>query len=339
MTPERLRELLERVARGDARRPTTRSSRSSDLPFEDLGFAKVDHHRALRNGLPEVIFGAGKTAEQIVAIARAPARQRRRACSSRASTPTPRRPCVAALPELEYLRPARASRVWRGGADAAAGRGHDPRRRRRHRRPAGGRGGGADRRAAWATTSSASTTSASPASTACSPTASSCARASVLIVVAGMEGALPSVVGGLVDRPGHRRADQRRLRRQLRRPRRAAGDAQLLRRRRDGGQHRQRLRRRRRRDADQPAREGEAARQSMASPSGKEAADRPHPRAHPARAQGRRARDVGRLELPLAGAAAPVPLARTSASRRCSTRTSATRCASSSARRSSRAPS
>ncbi|MGB9663080.1 MAG: nickel pincer cofactor biosynthesis protein LarB [Moorellaceae bacterium] len=39
------------------------------LGYEELGFAKVDHHRALRNGFPEVIFGQGKTEEQIVAIA------------------------------------------------------------------------------------------------------------------------------------------------------------------------------------------------------------------------------------------------------------------------------
>jgi len=38
-------------------------------PFEDLGFAKVDHHRVIRQGLPEVIFGSGKTPEQIAAIA------------------------------------------------------------------------------------------------------------------------------------------------------------------------------------------------------------------------------------------------------------------------------
>ncbi len=40
-----------------------------DLPFEDLGFAKVDHHRALRTGFPEVIFGQGKTPAQLAAIA------------------------------------------------------------------------------------------------------------------------------------------------------------------------------------------------------------------------------------------------------------------------------
>jgi len=38
------------------------------LPFEDLGFAKLDHHRSLRTGMPEVIFASGKTAEQVAAI-------------------------------------------------------------------------------------------------------------------------------------------------------------------------------------------------------------------------------------------------------------------------------
>jgi len=39
------------------------------MPFEDIGFAKVDHHRDLRHGIPEVIFAKGKTPEQVVAIA------------------------------------------------------------------------------------------------------------------------------------------------------------------------------------------------------------------------------------------------------------------------------
>jgi NCAIR mutase (PurE)-related protein len=42
--------------------------RLRDLPFEDLGFAKLDHHRALRTGMPEVIFAAGKTAAQVASI-------------------------------------------------------------------------------------------------------------------------------------------------------------------------------------------------------------------------------------------------------------------------------
>jgi hypothetical protein len=42
--------------------------RLRDLPFEDLGFAKIDHHRALRTGMPEVIFAAGKTTAQVATI-------------------------------------------------------------------------------------------------------------------------------------------------------------------------------------------------------------------------------------------------------------------------------
>src|ERR1700760_3723813 len=42
--------------------------RLKDLPFEDLGFAKLDHHRALRTGMPEVIFAAGKTTDQVAQI-------------------------------------------------------------------------------------------------------------------------------------------------------------------------------------------------------------------------------------------------------------------------------
>ncbi len=47
----------------------TALDRLRHLPYEDLGFAKLDHHRALRAGLPEVVLGQGKTVEQIVTIA------------------------------------------------------------------------------------------------------------------------------------------------------------------------------------------------------------------------------------------------------------------------------
>jgi NCAIR mutase (PurE)-related protein len=58
-----LKEVSEgRIGVGDA------LERLKDLPFEDLGFAKVDHHRALRTGMPEVIFAAGKTTTQVAAI-------------------------------------------------------------------------------------------------------------------------------------------------------------------------------------------------------------------------------------------------------------------------------
>jgi NCAIR mutase (PurE)-related protein len=66
-----LQDLLERVAGGDldtnaAREQLVEILRSS--PFEDLGFARVDHHRSVRQGFPEVILGLGKTPAQIAAI-------------------------------------------------------------------------------------------------------------------------------------------------------------------------------------------------------------------------------------------------------------------------------
>ena len=69
MRRERVRELLTRVAEG-----ATPVDRALDAlaaePVESLGFATIDHHRALRQGFPEVVYGAGKTVEQVVAIAR-----------------------------------------------------------------------------------------------------------------------------------------------------------------------------------------------------------------------------------------------------------------------------
>jgi pyridinium-3,5-biscarboxylic acid mononucleotide synthase len=69
MDETRLRRLLERVSKGTLGVPGA-IERLKALPFEDLGFAKIDHHRALRRGMPEVILCEGKTAAQIVAIAR-----------------------------------------------------------------------------------------------------------------------------------------------------------------------------------------------------------------------------------------------------------------------------
>ena len=64
-----MRQLLERVARGEV--DVSRAlERLRALPFEGLGFATVDHHRALRCGCPEVIFCQGKTVGQVVEIAR-----------------------------------------------------------------------------------------------------------------------------------------------------------------------------------------------------------------------------------------------------------------------------
>jgi pyridinium-3,5-biscarboxylic acid mononucleotide synthase len=72
MNPDDLRELLDRVRRGDVSVESAQATvldRLRARPFEDLGFARVDHHRAARKGFPEVIFGQGKTPAQVAAIA------------------------------------------------------------------------------------------------------------------------------------------------------------------------------------------------------------------------------------------------------------------------------
>jgi pyridinium-3,5-biscarboxylic acid mononucleotide synthase len=68
MDEEQLRGLFEQVRAG-AVDVDSALERMRHMPFEDLGFAKVDHHRALRHGMPEVVFAKGKTPEQVVAIA------------------------------------------------------------------------------------------------------------------------------------------------------------------------------------------------------------------------------------------------------------------------------
>ena len=68
MDRDQLRGLFEQVRSG-ALDVDGAVNRMRHMPFEDLGFAKVDHHRELRHGMPEVIFAKGKTPEQVTAIA------------------------------------------------------------------------------------------------------------------------------------------------------------------------------------------------------------------------------------------------------------------------------
>jgi NCAIR mutase (PurE)-related protein len=73
MNPATLRTLLDRVAAGvtrpaDAERDLLEALKAQ--PFADLGFARVDHHRAVRHGFPEVVLGLGKTPDQIAGISR-----------------------------------------------------------------------------------------------------------------------------------------------------------------------------------------------------------------------------------------------------------------------------
>jgi pyridinium-3,5-biscarboxylic acid mononucleotide synthase len=69
MTEHDIRKLLEDVRRGRTGIEQA-LTRLKKLPFEDLGFAKIDHHRALRQGFPEVVYARGKTAEQVAKIVR-----------------------------------------------------------------------------------------------------------------------------------------------------------------------------------------------------------------------------------------------------------------------------
>ncbi len=111
MDPAKLKELLESVRAG-ATGVDEALERLRHMPFEDLGFAKLDHHRALRHGMPEVIFAQGKRPEEVVEIAAKVLERSRNLLATRVDETT------AALlterfPEGEYFPRSRAFRVWR----------------------------------------------------------------------------------------------------------------------------------------------------------------------------------------------------------------------------------
>ncbi len=197
MDRTQLFDLLTRVQRGEATVEQALDALKT-LPFEDLGFARVDHHRALRKGFPEVILGQGKTGRQIIEIAQRLVAHGQQAVITRLEEREARE-VRAALPMLRYY------------PDGRVGALGDP------PTPPAGQG----------------TILVISAGTADLPVAEEAGvtaellgnrverlydvgvaglhrllssleklyAASVLIVVAGMEGALPSVIGGLVDRP------------------------------------------------------------------------------------------------------------------------------------------
>ena len=111
MDPDQLRQLLEEVRSGGVGVEEA-VTRLRHLPFEDLGFAKIDHHRALRHGMPEVIFGKGKSAEQIIEIGRRLAERNRNLLATRVPEAT------ASLfreefADAEYFPLSGALRLWR----------------------------------------------------------------------------------------------------------------------------------------------------------------------------------------------------------------------------------
>ena len=84
MEESRVRELLDAVKSGSVDVEQAISTLRA-MPFEDLGFAKVDHHRAIRCGFPEVIYCEGKTVEQVVSIVKARVAQGGNVLATRAS--------------------------------------------------------------------------------------------------------------------------------------------------------------------------------------------------------------------------------------------------------------
>ncbi len=197
MDSEILRELLEAVRSGRVDIETA-AEQLSRLPVLDTPQARVDTHRALRQGIPEVVYGAEKTPEQIVEIARALREASQDVLVTRVDADTAAL-VLGQLHEAEYDSLARL--VWIGPQEVAL------------------RGKG-----------SVLVVSAGTADLPVAAEAQQVARrfgnkvellqdvgvaglhrllsatellrsAQVLIVVAGMEGALPSVIGGLVDKP------------------------------------------------------------------------------------------------------------------------------------------
>src|ERR1700751_4102662 len=120
MNEAQLRTLFAQVREG-AVDVEQALSRVRHMPFEDLGFAKVDHHRALRHGMPEVIFGLGKTTDEILAIAGALLDRSPNVLITRIH-PECAVDVLRQFPEGEHFPRARAVRFWRDRAIQGRGK-------------------------------------------------------------------------------------------------------------------------------------------------------------------------------------------------------------------------
>ena len=174
----------------------TALARLRSLPYDDLGFAKVDHHRALRGGAPEAVFCPGKTPDQVVAIVRRLAEHHANVVATRADAAMAHAVAEAGVPHVYHerarllvVRPEISDAIGliviaaAGTADlpvaeeaALVGEALGNRVERIYDCGVAGLHRLLDHRELLA-------------------------EANVIVAVAGMEGALPSVIGGLVDRP------------------------------------------------------------------------------------------------------------------------------------------
>ena len=105
MEREALEQLLESVRLGEMSVEEA-LQRLRELPFEDLGYAKVDHHRALRKSFPEVIFCQGKTPEHVIGIVKS-IRARSSVVLATRATPELYAAVAAEVPEAFYHEQAR----------------------------------------------------------------------------------------------------------------------------------------------------------------------------------------------------------------------------------------
>ncbi len=109
MNAERLRLVLAQVRSGECSVDDAMAL-VKDLPYEDIGFARLDHHRALRQGFPEVVFCEGKTPQQIVAILKRLSQQNSTVLATRLSPETAEK-LAGDLPELRYFPEARIAMI------------------------------------------------------------------------------------------------------------------------------------------------------------------------------------------------------------------------------------
>jgi len=197
MNAKTLRQLLESLASGDASVDEA-VARLKHLPFEDLTYAQVDHHRPLRKGFPEVIFGEGKSSRQILGIMEAMVKEGDTVMITRLSSEKAKE-LASHYPDATYHRKARilvhTSRPIKPAGKGfvmviSAGTSDIP---------------VAEEAAVTATTMGHRTETLYDVGVSgihrLMDHKALWSGASVFIVVAGMEGALPSVVGGLVDKP------------------------------------------------------------------------------------------------------------------------------------------
>jgi NCAIR mutase (PurE)-related protein len=119
VNPQALKQLLEAV-RGGKLTVDDAIERLRHLPFEDVGFARVDHHRAIRCGFPEVILCVGKTSEQVCSIFSRLAERGGNVLATRAD-PAAYEAVKAAFPAAQYHATARAVTLRQGDAPAPAG--------------------------------------------------------------------------------------------------------------------------------------------------------------------------------------------------------------------------